>query len=68
MEDVKSLKIRMSVFDWLNSLLPQYPDSVFPTKVLANDFYFDNEQVVLSGQQANAISNYNKVKNRKYLR
>jgi putative restriction endonuclease len=51
MEDIKSLKIRMSVFDWLNSLLPQYPDSVFPTKVLANDFYFNNEQVVLSGQQ-----------------
>lgn len=51
MEDIKSLKIRMSVFDWLSSLLPQYPDSVFPTKVLANDFFFNNEQVVLSGQQ-----------------
>lgn len=41
----------MSVFEWLNSLLPQYPDSVFPSKVLANDFYFNGELVVLSGQQ-----------------
>lgn len=41
----------MAAFEWLNSLLLKYPDSVFPSSVLANDFYLNNERIVLSGQQ-----------------
>ncbi len=51
MENPKSQKIRIAAFDWLNSLLIKYPDYVIPSKVLAHDFIFKNEKVVLSGQQ-----------------
>ena len=51
MENPDSHKIRMAAFEWLNSLVIKYPDFVLPSMVLANDFYFRNERVVLSGQQ-----------------
>lgn len=51
MEENLSNQIRMASFEWLKSLLPQYPDYVFPSKVLANDFYFKQERIVLTGQQ-----------------
>ena|ERR1035437_1641101 len=51
MEDNLSNQIRMASFEWLRTLLPQYPDNVFPSKVLANDFYYKQERVILTGQQ-----------------
>lgn len=51
MEEHLSHQIRMASFDWLKSLLPQFPDFVFPSKVLANDFFFKEERIVLTGQQ-----------------
>lgn len=51
MESSESLNIRLAAFDWLNSLLLKYPDSVIPSRELANNFYFKNERVVLTGQQ-----------------
>ena len=51
MEEYQSQQIRLASFDWLNSLLQQYPDFVFPSKVLSNDFYFKHERIILTGQQ-----------------
>ena len=51
MEDNLSQQVRIASFEWLKSLLPLYPDFVFPSKVLANDFYFKQERIVLTGQQ-----------------
>ena len=51
MENSESQKIRIAAFEWLNSLLAKFPDSVIPSRVLANDFIYNNERVVLSGQQ-----------------
>ena len=51
MEGIVSHQIRMASFEWIKSLLPLYPDYVFPSKVLANDFYFKQERIVLTGQQ-----------------
>jgi putative restriction endonuclease len=51
MESILSQQIRMAAFEWLNSLLSQYPDCIFPSKVLSNNFYFNNERVILTGQQ-----------------
>ena len=51
MESTNSQKLRMAAFVWLNSLRLKYPDSVFPSRELANDFIYKNERVVLSGQQ-----------------
>ena len=50
-EENLSNQIRIASFDWLKSLLPQFPDNVFPSKVLASDFYFKQERIVLTGQQ-----------------
>ncbi len=51
MENPSSQKVRVAAFEWLNSLRMKYPDSVFPSRVLANNFHYKNERVVLSGQQ-----------------
>ena len=51
MEEYQSQQIRMASFEWLKSLLPLYPDFVFPSKVLSNDFYYKGELIVLTGQQ-----------------
>lgn len=51
MENSESSNIRLAAFDWLNSRLVKYPDSVIPSRVLANNFYYKNERVVLTGQQ-----------------
>lgn len=51
MEENLSQQIRMASFEWLKSLLHLYPDFVFPSKVLANDFFYKGERIVLTGQQ-----------------
>ena len=51
MENQENQQIRMAVFKWLDSLLFRYPDYVIPSRVLANDFVYKGERIVLSGQQ-----------------
>jgi hypothetical protein len=50
MENTLSHSIRIAVFEWLNSLQFIYPDSIFPSRILANDFFYKNEHVILTGQ------------------
>ena len=51
MENPKSQKLRLKIFDWLNSLKFKYPDQVIPSRELTHNCIIDNERIVLSGAQ-----------------
>lgn len=51
MQNPEDSKIRLSVFEWLNSLTFKYPDKVFPSKELTDNCYYKGEKIILSGAQ-----------------
>ena len=49
-EDVRSQKIRIAVFEWLEELTIKAGD-VLPWQLLSNGFYFEGTRVPLIGAQ-----------------